>query len=63
MVPGTGLSPDKMLLARGFSYADAHRHRLGVNYKQIPVNAPKAAEVHSYSRAGQGRTVNALDPV
>ena len=24
-VPGTGLSPDKMLLARGFSYADAHR--------------------------------------
>ena len=41
MVPGTGLSPDKMLLARGFSYADAHRARLGVNYKQIPVNAPK----------------------
>ena len=37
-VPGTGLSPDKMLLARGFSYADAHRARLGVNYKQIPVN-------------------------
>lgn len=23
--PGTGLSPDKMLLASGFSYADAHR--------------------------------------
>ncbi len=38
LVPGTGLSPDKMLLARGFSYADAHRARLGVNYKQIPVN-------------------------
>ena len=43
IVPGTGLSPDKMLLARGFSYADAHRARLGVNYKQIPVNAPKVA--------------------
>ena len=40
LVPGIGLSPDKMLLARGFSYADAHRARLGVNYKQIPVNAP-----------------------
>ena len=40
-VPGTGLSPDKMLLARGFSYADAHRARLGVNYQQIPVNRPK----------------------
>jgi catalase len=63
MVPGIGLSPDKMLLARGFSYSDAHRARLGVNYKQIPVNQAKAAEVHSYSRAGQGRTVNAVDPV
>ena len=41
VVPGTGLSPDKMLLARGFSYADAHRARLGVNYKQIPVNEPQ----------------------
>ena len=62
MVPGVGLSPDKMLLARGFSYADAHRARLGVNYKQIPVNQP-VAPVHSYSRAGAMRTVNALDPV
>ena len=29
LVPGIGLSPDKMLLARGFSYADAHRAQLG----------------------------------
>ena len=62
MVPGTGLSPDKMLLARGFSYADAHRARLGVNYKQIPVNAPKN-EVQSYSKDGVMRVVNASDPV
>ena len=41
LVPGIGASPDKMLLARLFSYADAHRARLGVNYKQIPVNRPK----------------------
>jgi len=61
-VPGTGLSPDKMLLARGFSYSDAHRARLGVNYRQIPVNTPKV-EVHSYSKDGVGRTVNASDPV
>ncbi|OBT54690.1 hypothetical protein VE04_04917 [Pseudogymnoascus sp. 24MN13] len=26
--------------ARLFSYPDTHRHRLGVNYQQIPVNAP-----------------------
>ncbi|MDT5186550.1 MAG: catalase [Mycobacterium sp.] len=61
-VPGTGLSPDKMLLARGFSYADAHRARLGVNYKQIPVNSPKS-EVHSYSKDGAMRIRNASDPV
>jgi catalase len=62
LVPGIGLSPDKMLLARGFSYADAHRARLGVNYKQIPVNAPKVP-VHSYSKDGVGRSVNVTDPV
>ncbi|ADJ29269.1 catalase [Nitrosococcus watsonii] len=62
MVPGIGLSPDKMLLARGFSYSDAHRTRLGVNYKQIPVNRPQAP-VHSYSKDGAMRTQNVADPV
>ena len=62
MVPGTGLSPDKMLLARGFSYADAHRARIGTNYSQLPVNAPKAG-VHSYSKDGAMRIRNATDPV
>ena len=51
VVPGTGLSPDKMLLARGFSYSDAHRARLGVNYKQIPVNEPHV-EVNTYTQDG-----------
>src|SRR5580698_8289946 len=62
LVPGITLSPDKMLLARGFSYADAHRARLGVNYKQIPVNSPKVP-VHSYSKDGAMRVVNVSDPV
>ena len=61
-VPGTGLSPDKMLLARGFSYADAHRARLGVNYQQIPVNRPKSP-VRSYSKDGAMRVDNVSDPV
>jgi len=61
-VAGTGLSPDKMLLARGFSYADAHRARLGVNYQQIPVNRPMV-EVNSYSKDGAMRVQNASDPV
>jgi catalase len=62
LVPGIGLSPDKMLLARGFSYADAHRARLGVNYKQIPVNRPKSP-VYSYSKDGAMRVQNVSDPV
>jgi catalase len=61
-VPGTGLSPDKMLLARGFAYADAHRARLGVNYQQIPVNRPHAP-VRSYSKDGAMRIDNVSDPV
>jgi catalase len=62
LVPGIGVSPDKMLLARVFSYADAHRARLGVNYKQIPVNSP-SVPVQSYSKDGAMRVKNASDPV
>lgn len=62
LVPGIGPSPDKMLLARLFSYADAHRARMGVNYKQIPVNAPQSP-VHSYSKDGAMRINNVSDPV
>jgi catalase len=62
LVAGTGLSPDKMLLARGFSYSDAHRARLGANYRQIPVNQPIVA-VHSYSKDGHMRMHNVSDPV
>jgi catalase len=62
LVPGIGASPDKMLLARLVSYADAHRARLGSNYKQIPVNRPKVP-VHSYGKGGKMRIDNASDPV
>ncbi len=62
MVPGIGLSPDKMLLARGFSYSDAHRARLGTNYKQIPVNRP-ISPVNSYSQGGQMQIFKSEDPV
>lgn len=51
-VPGIGYSPDKMLQARVFSYADAHRYRLGTHYESIPVNQPKSP-VHHYHRDGQ----------
>ncbi len=62
LVPGIGPSPDKMLLGRLFAYADAHRHRIGTNYKQLPVNAP-TSPVHSYSKDGAMRYQNVSDPV
>ncbi|MDP1693475.1 MAG: catalase [Burkholderiaceae bacterium] len=51
LVPGIGASPDKMLQARLFSYADAHRYRLGTHYEALPVNAPKCP-VHHYHKDG-----------
>lgn len=54
-VPGIGISPDKMLMARVFSYPDAQRYRVGTNYNQLPVNAPHAAPVANYSQDGAQR--------
>lgn len=51
MVPGVGLSPDRMLQGRVFAYADAHRYRIGTNHQHLPVNAPRSP-VHSYQRDG-----------
>lgn len=59
IVPGIGYSPDKMLQARVFSYADAHRHRLGTHYEQIPVNKPHSP-VHHYHRDGQMNTFGGI---
>ncbi|MBE9040871.1 catalase [Oscillatoriales cyanobacterium LEGE 11467] len=51
IVPGIGFSPDKTLLARVMSYADAHRYRLGTNYQQLPVNLPQCPFA-TYQRDG-----------
>lgn len=51
VVPGISWSPDKMLQSRIFSYADAHRYRIGTNYLQLPVNKPRV-EVHNYNLDG-----------
>ncbi|XP_026681853.1 catalase-like, partial [Diaphorina citri] len=52
LVPGIEPSPDKMLQGRLFSYPDTHRHRLGPNYLQLPVNCPFATKVANYQRDG-----------
>merc|ERR1712093_214121 len=41
MVPGIEPSADPVLQSRLYSYPDTHRHRVGVNYQQLPVNAPR----------------------
>ena len=41
LVPGIEPSADPVLQSRLFSYPDTHRHRIGVNYQQLPVNAPR----------------------
>jgi catalase len=62
LVPGIGLSPDKMLMGRIFSYHDTHLHRIGPNYEQLPVNAPKSP-VHTYSKDGPMAYRATPDPV
>lgn len=52
MPPGILPSPDKMLQGRLFSYPDTHRHRLGANYLQLPVNCPYKVNVKNYQRDG-----------
>lgn len=54
IVPGIGFSPDKVLQARIFSYADAHRYRLGTHYEALPANAAKS-EVNHYHKDGSMR--------
>ncbi|MBQ0740119.1 catalase, partial [Aquimarina celericrescens] len=49
-----GFSPDKVLQARIFSYADAHRYRLGTHYEALPANAP-ISEVNHYHKDGAMR--------
>ncbi|KAJ2679295.1 catalase A [Coemansia spiralis] len=51
MVPGVAPSPDRMLQGRLFSYPDTHRHRLGANYLQLPINRPTAS-VRNHQRDG-----------
>ena len=57
IVPGISFSPDKMLQARIFSYADAHRYRLGTHYESLPVNRPKSGVAH-YHKDGHMRFFN-----
>ncbi|CAK7205677.1 catalase A [Sporothrix eucalyptigena] len=52
MVPGWAPSADPMLQARMFSYPDAARYRLGVNYQQLPTNRASVPVYCPFERDG-----------
>lgn len=52
LVDGLDFSDDKMLQGRTFSYSDTQRYRVGTNYLQLPINAPKK-HVATNQRGGQ----------
>ncbi|XP_011568849.3 catalase-like [Plutella xylostella] len=58
LVPGIEPSPDKVLQGRLFAYGDTHRHRLGANFLQIPVNCPYQVRVANYMRDGPQNITN-----
>jgi len=47
-VRGIGFSPDRLLQGRIFLYPDTQFHRLGSNFKQIPINIPHTDLVTPY---------------
>ncbi|MEO6070971.1 MAG: catalase [Chitinophagaceae bacterium] len=52
LVDGLDFSDDKMLQGRTLSYSDTQRYRVGPNYLQLPINAPKC-QVFTNQRDGQ----------
>lgn len=58
IVPGIGLSPDRLLQGRLLIYDDTQHHRLGPNFKKLPVNKPQgiAYPVNSMRTMGQMNT-------
>ncbi|WP_373864540.1 catalase [Paenibacillus humicus] len=52
LVDGLDFSDDKLLQGRTFSYSDTQRYRVGTNYLQLPINAPKTT-VATNQRDGQ----------
>ncbi|CAK9784457.1 catalase-domain-containing protein [Cutaneotrichosporon oleaginosum] len=73
MVPGIEPSADPVLQSRLFSYPDTHRHRLGANYHQLPVNQPATGFVPAsfqrdgpmafYNQGGRPGYLSTQDPV
>jgi catalase len=58
LVDGLDFSDDKLLQGRTFSYSDAQRYRVGPNYLQLPINAPKT---HAATNQRDGQMTYVVD--
>ena len=73
LVSGIEPSADPVLQSRLFSYADTHRHRVGVNYQQLPVNAPRTGykfgnfqrdgSMAFYNQGARPNYLSSIDPI
>jgi catalase len=73
MVPGIEPSADPVLQSRLFSYPDTHRHRVGTNYQQLPVNAPRVpyrfgnfqrdGAMAFYNQGSRPNYLSSIDPI
>ncbi len=57
LLPGLEFSDDKVLQGRTFIYSDAQRHRLGPDFRNIPVNKQANWSPASMVSSGNGRYV------
>ncbi len=57
LLPGLEFSDDKILQGRTFIYSDAQRHRLGPDYRNIPVNKQQGWSPASMVSSGEGRQI------
>ncbi|KAK2715191.1 hypothetical protein QYM36_009993 [Artemia franciscana] len=51
--PGINPSPDRILQGRMQIYRESGRHRVGVNFMQLPVNCPYRGHVSNYHHGGE----------
>lgn len=73
LVPGIEPSADPVLQSRLFSYPDTHRHRLGTNYNQLPVNQPRVpyrmanfqrdGGMAFYNQGSRPNYLSSIDPI
>jgi len=73
MPPGIEPSADPVLQSRLFSYPDTHRHRIGANYQQLPVNSSRAGykfgnfqrdgQMAFYNQGARSNYLSSIDPI